>query len=570
MSRLFRTVRARVRSYGLILFHIFVILGLIAASGVAQLADDYFNRGVAAGIADLDPIPHTDLNPVGVNTFLDQEPDPEVVERSLDMIAEAGIGYIRQIFGWFDIEPEEQGVYIDHFGNSSWAKFDRIVDLAEERDIEIIARLEKPPAWAREGQPNLDSIPAGPPNDVQDYVDYIEAVVNRYEGRIRYYQLWNEPNLEGEWGGQEIDPAGYLELLQAGYVAIKAIDPDAVVLLAGLAPTDQRGPVNVSELIYLQELYDLGAAEYFDIVATMVYGYGYTPFDRRVEFARNNFSRVIQVREIMERNSDGEKPIWAVEYGWVALPDDWAGEPSPWGEPVSRETQARYLIEGYERAQREWPWMGVMVVWTFRFSQPPDDPHQVANPTRGFALVEHDFSTYPGYDALKEAAPDLRIRGTGEYPADMLQERLAAGQEIAIPFDGQRLDLRFESGEGGTIEYAIDESMVQTVELEPGGSQRVTLARDLPDGNHLATARLLAEPSDDPPRLLSIVVSRYPIHAWIYPWIYATLIVLLVANLASLAWAVRRWYRERMGTVSERSDHTSDQVDTSTEAQQES
>ena len=545
MIKRIRSIMVKRRRVLLTAFHVVVILGLIAAGGVAQLADDYFNRGVVAGTSDLEPIPHTDLNPVGVNTFLDQEPDPGVVERSMEMIADAGIGYIRQIFGWFDLEPMEKGLYEDRFGNVSWAKFDRIVDLAEEHDIEIIARLEKPPAWAREGQENLDRFPDGPPNEIDDWVDYIEAVVERYQGRIRYYQLWNEPNLEGEWGGQPIDPGGYLALLKSGYLAIKAIDPDAVVLLAGLAPTDQRGPTNVSELIYLQDLYDLGAAEYFDIVSAMVYGYGFSPYDRRVEFARNNFSRVIQVREIMERNGDDDTPIWAVEYGWVALPDDWQGEPSPWGEPVSRETQAEYLLTGYQRAQREWPWMGVMAVWTFRFSQPPDDPNQIANPTRGFALVEHDFTPYPAYDALGDAANELRIRGTGEYPAEDLQQQLGAGRRLVIPFDGQQLDLRFEGGDGGELEFTVDESILQTTSVEAGGRHRITLASGLPDGNHVATVRLIAEPSDDPPRLTSLLISRRPIHSWIYPWIYALGALVLVANLASLAWNIWIWRRER-------------------------
>ncbi|MEZ4522503.1 MAG: cellulase family glycosylhydrolase [Thermomicrobiales bacterium] len=504
---------SRKRDIGIAVFHAFVIVGLLIGLGGAQLADQYFNRGVVAGTSALDPIPFTDVNPVGVNTFLDQEPDPEVVERSMDMISDAGIGYIRQIFGWFDIEPSEKGSYVDRFGNPSWDKFDRIVDLAEERDIEIIVRLEKPPRWAREGQENVDRFPDGPPNEIEDWVDYVEAVATRYEGRVHYYQLWNEPNLEGEWGGLPIDPAGYLELLRAGYTAIKAVDPDAVVLLAGLAPTDQRGPVNVSELIYLQDLYDLGAADYFDIVSAMVYGYGYSPYDRRVEFARNNFSRVIQMREIMEDNGDDGTPIWAVEYGWVSLPEDWQGEPSPWGEPVSRDVQAEYLIEGYERAQREWPWMGVMAVWAFRFVRPPDHEDEVANPTRGFALVEHDFTPYPAYEAIKEAAPDLRIRGTGEYRADDLEERLAAGRSISIPFDGQRLDLRFEAGAGGEVAYTIDDSLEQTVRIEPGGHDTVTLARELPDGNHLAVFRLLVEPTDDPPRLILFRISREPVHA---------------------------------------------------------
>src|SRR5690606_26700552 len=130
---------------------------------------------------------------------------------------------------------------------------------------------------------NVDQFPDGPPDEIDDWVNYIETVVGRYEGRITYFQLWNEPNLEGEWGGHPIDPAAYVELLKAGYEAVKRVDPDAVVLLSGLAPTDQRGPDNLNEFLFLQEVYDAGGAEYFDIATVMVYGYGYSPSDRRVE-----------------------------------------------------------------------------------------------------------------------------------------------------------------------------------------------------------------------------------------------------------------------------------------------
>ena len=303
--------------------HLAVIAGLLLSMVAAWFARDYFTRGVAAG-TDLEPIPYTDVNPMGVNTFLNEEPDPEVVERSLDMIAEGGFGYVRQIFGWYEIEPE-QGVFTNQLGDSTWEKYDRIVDMANERGIEIIARLEKPPRWARDGQENTDQFPDGPPDEVGDWINFVEMVVERYEGRVTYFQLWNEPNLEGEWGGHPIDVRAYVDLLQAGYEAAKAINPDAVILLAGLAPTDQRGPDNLSDLLFLQEVYDYGGAPFFDIATVMVYGYGYSPSDRRVEFERNNFSRPIQTREIMERNGDADKPIWAVEYGWVALPDDWEG-----------------------------------------------------------------------------------------------------------------------------------------------------------------------------------------------------------------------------------------------------
>lgn len=375
--------------------HLIAIVGLIGTLLLVPVAEEFYTRGVETGRA-WNPIPHTDVNPMGINTFLNEEADPAVVERSLNMIRDGGYGFIRQIFGWYEIEPQP-GVYVDANGRSTWEKYDRIVDLATERGIQIIARLEKPPPWSKANQPNptVD----GPPDRLSDYANFVEQVVTRYRGRITYVQIWNEPNLEGEWGAKPIDPRGYVELLAAGAEAARAANPGVVILLAGLAPTDQTGPANLSDLLFLEQVYAFGGAQYFDIVAVMVYGYGYPPADRRLEFARNNFSRPIQTRDIMVRHGDERKPIWAVEYGWVSLPDDWDGQPSPWGEPVSEATQAEYLYDGYLRAQREWPWMGVMAVWFFKLPEPWE-----GQPWYFFRMVSPDFRPYPVYDALREYA----------------------------------------------------------------------------------------------------------------------------------------------------------------------
>lgn len=522
--------------------HVLVIAGLLLSLVAAWFAEDYFNRGVAAG-ADLEPIPFTDVNPMGINTFLNEEPDPDVVERSLDMIADGGFGYIRQIFGWYEIEPE-QDVYIGRYGESTWEKYDRIVDLANERGIEIIARLEKPPRWAREGQPNVDQFPDGPPNEIDDWVNYIEQVVTRYDGRITYFQLWNEPNLEGEWGGHPVNAADYVELLRAGYETIKEINPDNVVLLAGLAPTDQRGPVNLNEFLFLQEVYDAGGADYFDIATVMVYGYGYSPNDRRVEFERNNFSRPIQTREVMERNDDSHKPIWAVEYGWVSLPEDWEGEPSPWGRPVTEQQQADYLVEGYLRAQKEWPWMGVMAVWAFRWVRPDDHEHEQRNPTRGFAMVEHDFTPRPAYLRLQEAAPRIQMRHTGAYDLTAAEREIAAtGQVLDLAFSGERLDVVVDRGVGGVLQVEVNGQRQEPVSIMSGGQVQITAADGLEDRPHRVSLQIQTEPTGSPPEITRVIVSRSTVHSWIYPWVFAGLIAATLLVAGSLGWGVIRQVR---------------------------
>jgi polysaccharide biosynthesis protein PslG len=530
-----------------------VILGLLASTGITWLHQQYMTRGVSTGENRAGPIPHADLSPMGINTFLHEEPDVDKVERTLDMIATGGFTYVRQIFPWSDIEPAPGDYWNEEHGVSTWEKYDRIVELAVERDLEIVARLDKPPAWARAGQPDAGQFPDGPPDDYADFAAFVETVVERYRGRVRYIQLWNEPNLGVEWGGQDIDPAAFTELLRASYKAAKRADPEVVVLMPGLAPTDQTGPHNLSDLLFLEGMYEAGAKDYFDIAAVMVYGYGYSPYDRRVSFGRNNFSRPIQTREIMERYGDDDKAIWAVEYGWVSLPDDWTGEASPWGRPVTEQQQADYLYHGYLRAQQEWPWMGVMMVWAFRWTTSPDDPNQVANPTRGFRIVNHDFSPRPAYERLSRARPLLDRAYTGTYDASSrliqtddwklldtddgpILSPSSDGARLAIPFSGTGIELDFSSG--GAFAVEIDGEHRREIDV-PGGGGVVTVASGLDDGPHRLELVALST-GESPSALTEFTVIRRTLTSWIYPYLYAALALALALNFASLALTIRR------------------------------
>jgi len=352
--------------------------------------------------APMVPIEHTGLAPYGVNTFLEQEAEIAKVERSLALISDAGFTWIRQQFPWEDIEISGKGDFWDHKWNvSAWAKYDRIVDLAEQYDIEIIARLDNPPAWSR----SVGDAPGwtmAPPDDPNDFGDFVWTVVDRYKGRIRYYQIWNEPNIYPEWGDQPASPEAYTELLEIAYRRAKEADPNCVILAAGLAQNteeapDEFGPRNMSDLLYLERMYQAGVRGSFDIMGAQVYGLWTGPMDRRASRNRTNFSRVELLRAIMVENGDAQKPIWATEVGWSAIPADF-GE-APYGR-VSKAQQARYAVEAYHRAQQEWPWMGVMNYWFLR--RPSDAERDQA--WYYFRMLEPDFEPLPVYAALAEYA----------------------------------------------------------------------------------------------------------------------------------------------------------------------
>ena len=146
-------------------------------------------------------------------------------------------------------------------------------------------------------------------------------------------------------------------------------DPNVVIIAGALASTialqPEAAPPNnaLNDLLFLQRMYDAGAAPYFDIMAMQDYGLWSGPSDRRMHPRVMNFGRPQFVRDLMVANGDAHKPIWISEMGWNAVPDD---VPDKRFGQVTLEQQARYTPQGYERIRNEWPWVGVANVWYFR------------------------------------------------------------------------------------------------------------------------------------------------------------------------------------------------------------
>ncbi|MFN8371783.1 MAG: cellulase family glycosylhydrolase [Anaerolineae bacterium] len=354
--------------------------------------------------APLTPIQHNGYSPYGINTFLNLEAESAKREEQLRMIAAAGFTWIRQQFPWEDIEVDGRGQFTDsrndHDGDgqadtiSAWDKYDEIVSLAEQYGLTIQVRLDNPPAWTH-ANPDIGSF--APPDDIQDYVNYAVAVATRYQGRLRFYQIWNEPNIYPEWGEQAVNPEAYSELLCRTYDALKAVDPNIVVISAAMAPTIALTGRDLNDFIYLQRMYDAGAGDCFDVMSVNGYGLNSGPTDRRMRPTTITFARNLYIRDIMVANGDADKPIWISEAAWNPVPDDPSiNNPLAFGR-VTPEQAARYMPLGYERAQQEWPWVGVIFYWFFTR---PDDSWRT-QPQYYFRMVEPDYSAeHPTFTPL--------------------------------------------------------------------------------------------------------------------------------------------------------------------------
>ncbi len=323
----------------------------------------------------------------GVNASLEQYSDADLT-RALGLIHNGGFTLVRQHFYWNEIEPRR--------GEFDMEQWDRIVQRVAERDLEIVAVLDTTPVWARE--PGEADLVNAPPRDVNDYAHFVTAFVQHYGNRVPYIQIWDNPNVHPFWGRRNASPIAYTALLKAAAVAARAANPSVKILAAGLAPNGEliRDHPDYSDILFLRGMYDAGARDYFDVAAVKPYGMWSGPDDRRVSPDAFNFSRTILLRDEMVAHGDANKPLWAVEFGWNALPADWRGAPSPWGTDTEAVQSVR-LAGAIQRARSEWGWMGTMFVQTFQPNAPADDP------VWGFALVDKNFQPRAPYTAVARA-----------------------------------------------------------------------------------------------------------------------------------------------------------------------
>jgi hypothetical protein len=218
--------------------------------------------------------------------------------------------------------------------------------------------------------------------------DYIDA-----------YEIGNEVNIDNPdygWGAAP-NAADYKTLLCEAYTQIKAADPTAIVVSAGLAPTGRvqstwnghpghNGNFQ-DDREFLKELFTAGGGACLDAVGYHPYGFSADhdadPDVFSVDPARNCdqgfcFRGAEKIYEIMQQRGFGDKKVWATEFGWITRPPDpclsdptWQGR--AW-QIVSDEKQAANLTGAYQYADAHWPWMGGVFVFNLDFNQNPSLP----------------------------------------------------------------------------------------------------------------------------------------------------------------------------------------------------
>src|SRR3954467_9394241 len=220
--------------------------------------------------------------------------------------ARLGVGIVRQPFDWSRVERAP--------GGYDFSAYDDYVAAAATAGVSVLPVLAGPPEFRSSRPPHSSSHAMFPPASNAAYADYVAAAVRRYGPTgsfwsshpgvpflpIHAWQVWNEPNIPN-WWRSGVNAKRYVTLLRAGASAIRAADPGAEVVAAGL-PNSNLG---VPFLTYLNRMYRAGAKGLFDTLAIH-------PYSRDV---RGLLRLAESARVVMNRWRDRSR-LWITEFGW--------------------------------------------------------------------------------------------------------------------------------------------------------------------------------------------------------------------------------------------------------------
>jgi hypothetical protein len=294
--------------------------------------------------------------------------------------APANVGHLQTIgFNWVKFQMPWKDVESAP-GDFSWGMWDELVGIYNGNGIQVLLSIPKAPNWAR--PPDDDRSVEGPPQDVNLYANFVAQVAARYQGRVQAIEIWNEQNLWYEAGGAgRISAANYVQLLQQSYRAVKAANPNMMVVSGALTPAGNVGDLAMDDVDYLQQMYANGAKGFFDGLGAHPSGYNCpasgdwrtvvdpTALSFRGPFDNRHHSWCFRgtmegYREVMLANGDGGKAIVPTEFGWAVSGNPQAGY--EYARDNTPEEQAQWIVEAYQLA-KGWGWVGPMFLWNLDY-----------------------------------------------------------------------------------------------------------------------------------------------------------------------------------------------------------
>ncbi len=323
--------------------------------------------------------------PFGVSATLANRVRDDEQDEAIALMQEAGVQWAREEIFWHRLQPQQGGPYRWRGDGSGFGDYDSSIARLNKAGINVLGLLDYNPAWAKSTNAPLETW-------IADWGDFVYNVVARYgreRGQIKYWEMWNEPNLRryGYLAGLR-DIHDVVRMLNVARAAAKAADPEATVVLGGISSiwSELPTPEDYDMGTFLRMLYDAGGWNSFDILAIHPYRPGAPEASAWRRDVAQDFEAELRVVDGLLAEF-GSKPVWLTEISWSSYD-------GPFG--VSDEEQAAFLVRMYLRALTH-PAIERVFWYDLRDDTAPSAPYdrpiyERADPEFHFGLVRR---TYP-------------------------------------------------------------------------------------------------------------------------------------------------------------------------------
>jgi hypothetical protein len=319
-----------------------------------------------------------------------------------DALRVLGVGSIRVDAPWQSIEHAP-----GRYAIPAW--LDSAVDSARAAGVEPLLILAYGHALYGGDKPRT-------PAQIEAFTRYARHVTVHFAGRVRYFDLWNEWDAQtGRTSPGSADD--YVALARRVYPAIKAANPDSVVLSGGISSFGlERG--------WVERFIELGGLEAVDALSLHPYN---LHRDGTPEDAIGELDRV----HALTRDAARPVPIYVTEMGYPA----YSGRGG-----VSRETAAVYLARFMLLASTR---PHVAGVWWYCLRDQGNDP---ANREHTFGVLDAVLQPKPAARALRDVAALLaqvrRFRDRSRGTEQRVEGSRADGAQVALAWSAAGADVR--------------------------------------------------------------------------------------------------------------------------------
>jgi hypothetical protein len=180
-------------------------------------------------------------------------------------------------------------------GKYDFQRTDELIDAYRSQNMKVLAVLgERAPSWAGKPGPEYDAA----------WAKWVAATVSHLKGKVDAWDLFNEIDVKYYRDWYQADPDADLGVLRAGAAAVRAADPQAMIVCCS------TGTYNW--LNYDDHIFGAGLLKQFDAVSLHPYMVG-APEDKDWVF---DFPGKLSALDQLERQYGEHKPMWATEAAW--------------------------------------------------------------------------------------------------------------------------------------------------------------------------------------------------------------------------------------------------------------